>query len=274
MTCDEAREFLFAFLDNELDAPLSIELQLHLEGCPNCAREAEIERAIQTHLAGSLEQTAGPVPAFEGRLTERVRFRDDFLYEIGLPRSDRTIHWQPVLGVAAIVAILAGVGIWYSTNRGGALDAPETPQLAEWVVSDFEHFIDQGAYVQLASADATEVADWLGRKTALAVELPTSADPQCKLIGARKCSLDGQPVAFAVYEMHGTLAAVATLASSPEYLKQMEESRHDGDRYWVDRRRGHTVVACRRGELVYAAVSTLPEEELICLMTGSAHEGD
>ena len=271
MTCGEAREFLFAFLDNELDAPLSIELQLHLDGCSDCAREAEIERTIHTHLAGSLEQTAGPVPAFEGRLTERVRFRDDFLYEIGLPRSDRTHPWRPVLGVAALIVILLGFGIWY---RGGGLGSPQTLQLAEWAVSDFEHFVDQGAYVQLASADATEVAEWLGRKTDLAVVLPTSADPHCKLIGARQCSLDGRPVAFAVYEMHGTLAAVAVLASSPEYLKQMDESRYDGNRYWVDRRRGHTVVACRRGELVYAAVSTLPEEELICLMTGSAHEGD
>ncbi|MCH7721013.1 MAG: zf-HC2 domain-containing protein [Planctomycetes bacterium] len=272
MTCREAREFLFAFLDNELDAPLSIELQLHLDGCPDCAREAEIERAIHTHLAGSLEQTADPVPAFDVHAVgDETRLQRDIPVETNAARSAISIHRRKLIGVAALVVILLGFGIWY---RGGGLGAPQTPQLAEWMVSDFEHFIDQGAYVQLASADATEVADWLSRKTALAVALPTSADPQCKLIGARKCSLDGQPVAFAVYEMHGTLAAVAVLASAPEYLKQMEESRHDGDRYWVDHRRGHTVVACRRGELVYAAVSKLPEEELICLMTGSAHEGD
>lgn len=272
MTCGEAREFLFAFLDNELDAPLSIELQLHLDGCPDCAREAEIERAIHTHLAGSLEHTAGPVPAFDEHAPgHHPRRRRNIPVETSAARSAISIHRWNLIGVAALIVILLGFGIWY---RGGGFDAPESPQLAEWVVSDFEHFIDHGAYVQLASADATEVADWLSRKTALAVTLPTSADPQCKLIGARKCSLDGRPVAFAVYEMHGTPAAVAALASTGDYLKQMEESRHDGDRYWVDRRRGHTVVACRRGELVYAAVSTLPEEELICLITGSAHEGD
>ncbi|MCH7700841.1 MAG: zf-HC2 domain-containing protein [Planctomycetes bacterium] len=272
MTCGEAREFLFAFLDNELDAPLSIELQLHLEGCPDCAREAEIERAIHTHLAGSLEGMAGPVPVFEVHAVgDDAQILGDIRGAANATRSTISIHRRRLIGAAALVVILLGFGIWY---RGGGFGAPGTPQLAEWVVSDFEHFIDQGAYVQLASADATEVADWLSRETALAVTLPTSADPQCKLIGARKCDLEGRPVAFAVYEMHGTLAAVAALASTGEYLKQMEEKRHDGDRYWVDRRRGHTVVACRRGELVYAAVSTLPEEELICLMTGSAHEGD
>ena len=259
MTCREAREFLFAFLDNELDAPLSIELQLHLDGCPDCAREAEIERAIHTHLANSLEETAGPVPGFDVHaVNDDKRLRRDVPVETGATRSAISIQGRRLIGIAALVVILLGFGIWY---RGGGLGAPKTPQLAEWAVSDFEHFVDQGAYVQLASGDATEVTDWLGRKTDLAVVLPTSADPQCKLIGARKCSREGKPVAFAVYEMDGTLVAVAALASSPEYLKQMDERRYDGNRYWVDRRRGHTVVACRRGELVYTAVSTLPEEE-------------
>ena len=54
MTCRETREHLFAFLDNELDAPLSIELQRHLERCPECAREAEIERTVGKKLADRL----------------------------------------------------------------------------------------------------------------------------------------------------------------------------------------------------------------------------
>ena len=44
MNCTEIREYLFAFLDNELDAHLSIELQHHLDHCPACAQQAEIER--------------------------------------------------------------------------------------------------------------------------------------------------------------------------------------------------------------------------------------
>jgi len=39
MNCRELREYLFAFLDNELDAASSIEVQEHLEHCPLCARD-------------------------------------------------------------------------------------------------------------------------------------------------------------------------------------------------------------------------------------------
>ena len=55
MICSETREYLFAFLDSELDAPLSIELQRHVERCPDCAREVEIERAIKRQLGVRLE---------------------------------------------------------------------------------------------------------------------------------------------------------------------------------------------------------------------------
>ena len=42
MRCGEIREYIFAFLDNELDAPLSIEFQHHIDHCAVCAREVEI----------------------------------------------------------------------------------------------------------------------------------------------------------------------------------------------------------------------------------------
>ena len=56
MNCRELREYLFAFLDSELDAALSIEVQRHLEQCPECAREAEIERAIRRQLSNALHE--------------------------------------------------------------------------------------------------------------------------------------------------------------------------------------------------------------------------
>lgn len=54
MICSEVREYLFAFLDNELPAEFSIELQGHLERCPRCAHDAETERAVGHHLHSAL----------------------------------------------------------------------------------------------------------------------------------------------------------------------------------------------------------------------------
>ena len=52
MTCREIRDYLFAFLDNELEASLSVELQRHLERCPQCAHDAETERTVMGKFHG------------------------------------------------------------------------------------------------------------------------------------------------------------------------------------------------------------------------------
>ncbi|MEK7757590.1 MAG: zf-HC2 domain-containing protein, partial [Planctomycetota bacterium] len=56
MRCDEVHEYLFAYLDNELDVPVSMELQRHVETCHECAREVEIEWAIKGKLSEVLSR--------------------------------------------------------------------------------------------------------------------------------------------------------------------------------------------------------------------------
>ncbi|MFQ5807197.1 MAG: anti-sigma factor family protein, partial [Phycisphaerae bacterium] len=97
MTCGEAREYLFAFLDNEVDAPLSIELQRHLDGCPHCAREAEIERTIRKRLSGRIEAAADDLPRFADVLRSALPRRDEARVVRG-PRPTRfRLRLQPSL---------------------------------------------------------------------------------------------------------------------------------------------------------------------------------
>ena len=54
MRCGDVRENMFAFLDNELDVRRCMALQRHLDRCPYCAREVEIERLVIRHLERAL----------------------------------------------------------------------------------------------------------------------------------------------------------------------------------------------------------------------------
>ena len=55
MICDEVREYLFAFLDDELEVRAHMDLQCHLDHCPECARQAAVERAIRRQLARAMK---------------------------------------------------------------------------------------------------------------------------------------------------------------------------------------------------------------------------
>ncbi len=280
MTCSNNREYLFAFLDNELDAPLSIELQRHLDGCPGCAREAEIERTIRKRLEAAINISGDEVPAFDSALGEVVGVRAD-VTSAGESR-DTTLSIRPrkLLAVAAAILLALGAGLWFALN--GNVVGVSSPRFVDLVVRDFEHFLAEGGTVQLASADGDTVAEWLRGQTALAVVLPAASGPRCRLLGGRKCTIDGRPAAFAVYYIKDTPVSLVAVAGEQgdlpggqgsSLLEGLTEVRHRGATHWVEHCRDYTVVACRRSGLVYAAVSTLAEEEILLLLAETEHEG-
>jgi anti-sigma factor RsiW len=265
MTCQETHEYLYAFLDSELDAPLSIEFQRHLERCPDCAQQAEIERAIRRQLGATLEsQVVWP-------LADERSLRHTIDQVTGQRRSLRLFSRRGYLlsGVAAAVIIV--VGIW-SALPGGHTSQPGSA-FADLLVKDFEHFQQKGRPLEIASADRGVVSDWLRDKTALALVLPTIDVAHGKLLGGRKCSLEGRPAAFALYEIKGVPVSLVVVSRDAARIVPDSPMPGPDKPHFVDWCRGHTVVACTRGPLTYAAVSTLPAEDLMRLMSETTIEG-
>ena len=182
-------------------------------------------------------------------------------------------HWRAAkfVGVAAAVAVI--VILWTVTRDVGTAE-PQAGSLADLMVQDYRHFVEQGETVQLASGDAVEVSTWLREQTGLDVSLAAMTGQRCKLIGARKCKLAGRPAAFALYEMGGTAVSLVATDAAVADMGTMKRADSHGDEIWVDRCKGHTVVAKRQGKLIYAAVSTLPQNDLIHLIESVVHESD
>lgn len=266
MTCWKVREYLFAFLDNELDVPLSIELQLHLEQCHICAREAEIERTIGKQLTCVLD-TGGPAPPLTMHALERTIKHEAVR---GLLR--RSWSRRALLAACLAIALAAGVKTYFS--RQDTHLAPGQPTFAAQIVNDFMHFLEDGQSIQFASSDGQAVSNWLRTQTDLKVVLPTNRSSRYKLIGARRCEIAGQSAAFAIYEIGGKPASLVAMAGGRVSLEGMQRATNEHEMHWVDRCKGHTVVACRHGEMVYVATGALSEQELVQLMPGSAHESN
>ncbi|MCL4426091.1 MAG: anti-sigma factor [Firmicutes bacterium] len=74
MNCNDARELLSFYLDQELSASAQQELTKHLQACPACARELE-ELRMTTVLLASWEEKEPPPGLHQGimsRLREAV----------------------------------------------------------------------------------------------------------------------------------------------------------------------------------------------------------
>lgn len=267
MTCFEAREYLFAFLDGELDAALSIELQRHLEHCPECAREAEIERTVRRQLGTALgPQAAGTSQQALDRVMSQIRSEQGRARRPAWRRFPAGVR---LLGLAAALLVIA-VGGWLALRGGPNLQT--SPKFADLVVTDFQHFVEKGKSLELQSSNSKEASGWLLERTQVAVSLPVMQHDRCKLIGARSCKLSGRPAAFAFYEIEGQPASLVAINGSDADLREMQPVTTGGHTHWVDRCRGHTVVACVVDGVVRAAVGQVSEQELLSLL-GMTHEG-
>ncbi len=266
MTCSETREYAFAFLDSELDAPLSIELQRHLEHCPGCAREVEIERVIRKRLSAQLDGCNSEAQPDEETLRAAVMAVASHRQR---PSVGRIRRWA--LAAAGIAAgLLVGLTAWFWSDFGDSAAS----RFCELVIADFQHLQEDGFPVQLASADSREVAAWLHAQTGLAVAMPPAQPTVYHLTGARKCKIADRPAAFAMYLMGDTPVSFVVTSAEEHDLARMERSDRGGQAHWVERHNGYTVVACIRENLLYAAVSTLGEEKLLSLMADVTHESD
>ena len=266
MICSEAREYLFAFLDNELDASLSMEFQRHIDHCAVCAREVEIERVIREQLVCALKTQDSEMPFNKHALKQIIRQSKTSVMQPRL-MSRRTV-------LAACAAVVFAVGItshFVMQYVGGTEDHCKFVNL---VVSDFKHFLQEGRPIHFASSNANAVSDWLLQQTDLEVVLPIAKGPYCKLLGARKCKIEGQVAAFVVYEMQGTPVSLLAVTGRSDTLKQMAQIEHNGRIHWVDHFKDISVVAYRQNNLVYAMVSKLNKDKLIHFLSGAVDESN
>jgi anti-sigma factor (TIGR02949 family) len=254
MTCEKALQHLIAFLDDELEPGLSIEIQSHLEHCPACAREAEIERLVRRALAERLQNGAFPALDEEaiGRLTGAGGARG---------RVGRARPWRRrlVLTGAALGAALIALAVFLPTRPGGT-------GFVDLVASESSAYLDRAGPVQLATGDVAALNRWLREQTALSVEVADGSASGWQLIGGRKCRLEGKPAAFALFTRDGVTATLVAVSDSSEALGHLRRTALAREVHWVGRCQGRNIVANRRGGLVYFAVSDRPTADLHALV--------
>lgn len=266
MICTEVREYLFAFLDNELGAPLSMDLQLHIEQCPVCAREVEIECAIGERLVRALKVGDSEIPLRMHTLRRTIERAEASL-------ALRRLLPRHVL-LAACAAVVFGVAVAAYLAIQDVDTARDHGRFVTLLVEDFKHSQEQGHPIQFVSTNARVVSDWLLRQTDLEVVLPGVKRASDKLLGARKCTIEGRPAAYVLYEIRGVPTSLVAIAGGDFKLDQARQIERDGRIHWVDHREGFSIVAYRKDNLVYAMVSKLDEQELIQFLSGAAHESD
>jgi len=117
MSCREVKEIIQLYMDNELDARSTLEVQRHIESCPGCSH------LLETYLKQdqALKQSA------RSEMIDSNRVRENILAAIAKETRRPKIGWLlPAWKRVAVIAILAVSATFLFFQSGWLLDIKES----------------------------------------------------------------------------------------------------------------------------------------------------
>jgi anti-sigma factor RsiW len=247
MTCDDARKFLGAYFDAELDAARSLEIERHLSSCAACSSAQE-----QFAVLRDITQAAYfPAPA-DLRADVLAAIRRQAPVEIEPEAAGPAIRHrhiaQPWLlrGLALAAAILLGFFIGQTFSRNSARQV----LLAQLTDSHLRSLV--GTHLtDVLSSDQHTVRPWFEGKLDFAPPVQDLAAQGFPLVGGRVEYIGGRNVAALVYQRRKHFVNVFLWPETGEESIRTEPPQ-----------RGYNVVHWRRDGMSYFAISEVSEDEL------------
>ncbi|HYY29698.1 MAG TPA: anti-sigma factor [Chthoniobacterales bacterium] len=193
MNCEECRDLIEPYIDNELDVSATILLKRHLRECSQCRLLLESRKALQTLLKSPelqfevpdtlRDKIRSPIPA----ATVRVQRRSG-------TRSIAPWIFVPFALAAALAVVLAFL------KPGGIPDRSRTSALSEEVISSHVRSLLAAHLLDVPSTDQHTVKPWFDGKLKFSPPVQDFAERGFRLIGGRLDYLDGREVAAVVYQ--------------------------------------------------------------------------
>jgi len=252
LNCQEARDLLEAFHDNELDGVSSLAVQEHLDECPNCRRPwcwlCEVE--------ASLQRLSESVPSPTQELRRRIRQPP--------PRQPGPVlalfrAYGRLAGVVSLALLFALAAIVLLTERTGAD--------VMLFVRDSAKMARNANPVELGTSDTERAEQWLKQRMGFTPRIPSPSG--FKLVGARSCHINSKPVGILLFERDGQLLSCYVGRSSMTALRGFDDATPEGIRLGTCE--GRHVAAWDAGEFSYLLVTDLTKETLLAVASEIAN---
>ena len=190
MNCDEARQWLDAYVDGELDLSRHLEMVAHVESCASCIKEAEQLASFKSFVRSNM-------PVYQAPSELRSKIRATLRKE-----SKTRFEWFFAYGrQVAYAAALIAFGCVLSWTWFAVAPRKDN-QLVSDAISNHARSLMLAHLVDWASADQHTVRPWFSGKLDFSPPVPDLAQAGYTLKGGRIDMLDRRLVAAIVYE-HG-----------------------------------------------------------------------
>lgn len=261
--CEQIRDRIVLYLDNELESTECADLTKHLEVCRACRVVFESERAFLESVRGArrLEEAS---PELRQRAQEILTGGSIRASVSEKQRGARLLRPQYLVPIAAMILVALVAGIW----RFGVLSTkPERERLSEFarMAADVHIRHIQGQLPLEISSDVPEqISNWFNGKVPFVLRLPNyqEASGQEKLYqleGARLVGFKNDYAAYIAYQMKTRPISLVVTSQSVAQPSAGEEIQASGILFHFNSINGLKVITWSDRGLTYALVSDLEE---------------
>ena len=239
MNCAEIRNLLHGYIDGELDAANSLELERHFKTCAACAAE----KASLQSLRAALRKSDLNFRAPDSLKKDLRQFVQDLNEE---KKSRKNFDWQWLWKFLAFGATaFALLAIFLRPAGISGHDAFLNEVIASHVRSlQAEHLTD------VVSSDQHTVKPWFDGKIDFAPDVKDFAAQGFPLVGGRLDYLNGRTIAALVYRHNKHFINVFVWPSA------------DAKKPETEMRRGYVIINCATNGLCYCLVSDMNSTDL------------
>jgi anti-sigma factor RsiW len=234
MACDDTRELIDGYLDDELGVEKNLEVRHHLQECENCAAFHRRREALRSGIRKA-DLTYKAPASLEKNIRSAIRKNDGKRPQERAPFYRSAGLWAAAAAAFAIATLLI---------TRFAMTAPDRDELlARQVVTSHVRSLMANHLTDVISADTHTVKPWFTGKLDFSPPVKDLASQNFPLIGGRLEYLD-RPIAALVYKRRQHIINVlvwpaagdAKLAAGPPLTRQGFNILHwtnAGMNYWA-----------------------------------------
>jgi anti-sigma factor RsiW len=230
MTCDQLRQKLDAFVDDNVEGEELASVHEHCQSCSSCAAEALARMQIKRATKAAASRYA-PTPAFRLRVENAIQKKRAPLW---------SLWWVPAFGALATAILLITVSgaLWLRHSLRQQADA----ELVDLHIS----VLASANPVDVVSTDRHTVKPWFQGKLPFTFNLPELENTPFRLIGGKLQYLGHNPSAHLLFDLRkheisvfitqlnrSSMLRDAGLVSSRENGFNIESWQQNGLHYFI-----------------------------------------
>ena len=259
LSCEQCRKYLGFYLDQALEIKESLEVQEHLQECPECTDLAAAERFLRAVVRQ--QAVTESLPEAEKRRLIRLAMHRPTHNWPWLAKLRDAVQWRDVgLGAAVSAAILL---VFLSPVRDLLIGHDAAQKFVHETAMAYHTYLDQDVPMEVKTSDDGHLVRWANNVVDRNFQVPCITDKAAQLVGGRVCRLrDRKGLAMKYRHEDSDLLVFAFRDAALSLPNRRMTPTAAGD-FYVRHVAGRPVILWQRAGVTYSLVGDIDHQALL-----------